>query len=96
MVELTERTSGWFLNVYENDDELIIIAGNSIETIDSGSGPIFIVNNMINSNTANSEVEIDFTIVELTDMYGNPYLDYESIPGVFYILETMSYSETNI
>ena len=48
------------------------------------------------SNTANSEVEIDFTIVELTDMYGNPYLDYESIPGVFYILETMSYSETNI
>ena len=96
MVELTERTSGWFLNVYENDDELIIIAGNSIETIDSGSGPIFIVNNMINSNTANSEVEIDFTIVELTDMYGNPYLDYESIPGVFYILETMSHSETNI
>ncbi|SVA16611.1 uncharacterized protein METZ01_LOCUS69465, partial [marine metagenome] len=96
MVELTERTSGWFLNVYENDDELIIIAGNSIETIDSGSGPIFIVNNLINSNTANSEVEIDFTIVELTDMYGNPYLNYESIPGVFYIVETTSNSETNI
>ena len=96
MVELTERTSGWFLNVYENDDELIIIAGNSIETIDSGTGPIFIVNNLINSNTANSEVEIDFTIVELTDMYGNPYLNYESIPGVFYIVETMSNSKTDI
>jgi len=75
---------------------LIIIAGNSIETIDSGSGPIFIVNNLINSNTANSEVEIDFNIVELTDMYGNPYLNYESIPGVFYIVETMSNSDTNI
>ena len=54
MVELTERTSGWFLNVYENDDELINIAGNSIETIDSGSGPIFIVNNMINSKHINN------------------------------------------
>jgi hypothetical protein len=96
MVELTERTSGWFLNVYENDDELIIIAGNSIETISSGSGPIFIVNNLINSNTPISEVEIDFTIVELTDMYGNPYLNYESIPGVFNIVETLGNSETDI
>ena len=96
MVELTERTSGWFLNVYENDDELIIIAGNSIETISSGSGPIFIVNNLINSNTPISEVEIDFTIVELTDMYGNPYLNYESIPGVFNIVETMSNSELGV
>jgi hypothetical protein len=34
--------------------------------------------------------------VELTDMYGNPYLNYESIPGVFYITENMSNSETNV
>ena len=29
-------------------------------------------------------------------MYGNPYLNYESIPGVFYIVETMSNSKTDI
>jgi hypothetical protein len=96
MVELTERTANWVLNVYETDDGLVILAGNSIETIATGSGPIFIVNNLINSNTANSQVDIEFNIVELTDMYGNPYLNYESIPGVFYITENMSNSETNV
>ena len=96
MVELTERTANWVLNVYETDDGLVILAGNSIETIAVGSGPIFIVNNLINSNTANSQVDIEFNIVELTDMYGNPYLNYESIPGVFYITENMSNSETNV
>ena len=96
MVELTERTTNWVLNVYETDDGLVILAGNSIETIATGSGPIFIVNNLINSNTANSQVDIEFNIVELTDMYGNPYLNYESIPGVFYITENMSNSETNV
>ena len=96
MVELTERTADWVLNVYETDDGLVILAGNSVETIAIGSGPIFIVNNLINSNTANSQVDIEFTIVELTDMYGNPYLNYEATTGVFYIAENMSNSETNV
>ena len=52
------------------------------------------MNNLINSNTANSQVDIEFTIVELTDMYGNPYLNYEATTGVFYIEENMSNSET--
>ena len=64
MVELTERTANWVLNVYETDDGLVIIAGNSVETIAIGSGPIFIVNNLINSNTANSQVDIEFTVEE--------------------------------
>ena len=96
MVELTERTANWVLNVYETDDGLVILAGNSVETIAIGSGPIFIVNNLINSNTANSQVDIEFTIVELTDMYGNPYLNYEATTGVFYITENMSNSETDV
>jgi hypothetical protein len=54
------------------------------------------VNNLINSNTANSQVDIEFTIVELTDMYGNPYLNYEATTGIFYITENMSNSETDV
>ena len=96
MIELNERTTNWTLRHYEIDNELIILAGNSVETIAIGSGPIFIVNNLINSNTANSQVDIEFTIVELTDMYGNPYLNYEATTGVFYIAENMSNSETNV
>ena len=95
-VQPTERTANWDFSYQINDTGIIVAGLHSIDTIAIGTGPIFQINYMVDSNAPAGNVSLILANVNLTDMFGNYNLQYTGTNGVFVISLLSTGSESII
>jgi M6 family metalloprotease-like protein len=95
-VQPTERTANWDFSYQINDTGIIVAGLHSIDTIAIGTGPIFQINYMVDSNAPAGNVSLILANVNLTDMFGNYNLQYNGTNGVFVITTLQTENELSL
>jgi len=95
-VQPTDRTANWDFSYQINDAGIIVAGMHTIDTIAIGTGPIFQINYMVNSNAPAGNVSLILANVNLADMFGNYNLQYTGTNGVFIISLLSTGSESII
>ena len=85
IVQTTVRTASWDLSYQINDAGIMVAGLNSIDSIAIGDGPIFKINYLVDNNAPTTDISMIFYSVNLTDIFGNYNLQYESSNSVFVV-----------
>ena len=95
-VQPTDRTANWDFSYQINDAGIIVAGMHTIDTIAIGTGPVFQINYMVDSNAPAGDVSLILANVNLADMFGNYNLQYTGTNGVFIISLLSTGSESII
>jgi M6 family metalloprotease-like protein len=85
IVQTTVRTASWDLSYQINDAGIMVAGLNSIDSIAIGDGPIFKINYLVDNDAPTTDISMIFYSVNLTDIFGNYNLQYESSNSVFVV-----------
>jgi len=90
LLQLSDRLNGWNIVTQYDSNALTIMVNNWSEPLDVGTGPIFTVNNLVDSQAPAGPVAINITTAQLMDMFGINGVEYIADYGLFIITESLA------